>query len=126
MIEYTSKRIVCPHCGHHTRVELDASQGIREFYEDCMACCNPIHPAAAPGRGPRLPATLRGCGRRAGLLPLSRLGPGWPTERWHLGRDGSPCERQAPRWRLSTGRLRTTTSQQSSSTPPPQVQSATK
>ena len=24
MIEYTSKRIVCPHCGHHTRVELDA------------------------------------------------------------------------------------------------------
>ena len=43
MIEYTSKRIVCPHCGHHTRVELDASQGDQEFYEDCMACCNPIH-----------------------------------------------------------------------------------
>ena len=40
MIEYTSKRIVCPHCGHHTRVELDASQGDQEFYEDCMACCN--------------------------------------------------------------------------------------
>ena len=43
MIEYISKRIVCPHCGHHTRVELDASQGDQEFYEDCMACCNPIH-----------------------------------------------------------------------------------
>jgi len=43
MIEYTSKRIVCPHCGHHTRVELDASQGW-------------------------LPATLRGCRRRADVL----------------------------------------------------------
>ena len=43
MIEYISKCIVCPNCGHHTRVELDASQGDQEFYEDCMACCNPIH-----------------------------------------------------------------------------------
>ncbi|KUE79203.1 hypothetical protein ATO46_06805 [Aeromonas schubertii] len=43
MITYTSKRIVCPHCGHHTVVELDASQGDQDYYEDCMACCNAIH-----------------------------------------------------------------------------------
>lgn len=41
MIEYTSKRIVCPHCGHHTRVELDASQGDQEFYEDCRLAATP-------------------------------------------------------------------------------------
>ncbi|MGK4473177.1 CPXCG motif-containing cysteine-rich protein [Aeromonas molluscorum] len=43
MLDYINKRIVCPHCGHHTQVALDASQGDQEFYEDCMACCNPIH-----------------------------------------------------------------------------------
>ena len=43
MRDYTTKTIVCPHCGHHTPIELDASQGDQEFYEECMACCNPIH-----------------------------------------------------------------------------------
>ena len=42
MRDYTTKTIVCPHCGHHTPIELDASQGDQEFYEECMACCNPI------------------------------------------------------------------------------------
>ncbi|QWL05999.1 CPXCG motif-containing cysteine-rich protein [Shewanella indica] len=33
----------CPHCGHHQKVELDASGGDQEFYNDCRVCCNPIH-----------------------------------------------------------------------------------
>ena len=37
------KRISCPHCGHHIFVSLDASNGDQDMYEDCAACCNPIH-----------------------------------------------------------------------------------
>lgn len=40
---FTEKQVVCPHCGHHTPVELDASDGDQEFYQDCVACCNSIH-----------------------------------------------------------------------------------
>jgi len=43
MKDYIIKTIVCPNCGYHTPVELDASAGDQDFYEDCMACCNPIH-----------------------------------------------------------------------------------
>lgn len=43
MIQYAYKRIACPHCGHSTQVELDASLGDQEFFEDCLVCCNPIH-----------------------------------------------------------------------------------
>ncbi|PJG58384.1 CPXCG motif-containing cysteine-rich protein [Aeromonas cavernicola] len=43
MIDYIHQRISCPHCGHLTSVELDASQGDQVFYEDCKACCHPIH-----------------------------------------------------------------------------------
>ena len=35
--------IACPHCGHHQRIELDATAGDQEFYDDCRICCNPIH-----------------------------------------------------------------------------------
>ncbi|GAA4880852.1 CPXCG motif-containing cysteine-rich protein [Ferrimonas pelagia] len=35
--------IICPHCGHHTRVDVDSSGGDQEFYQDCSACCSPIH-----------------------------------------------------------------------------------
>ncbi|KPM78510.1 CPXCG motif-containing cysteine-rich protein [Pseudoalteromonas lipolytica] len=40
--QYT-QRISCPHCGHHIHVALDASDGDQDYYEDCAACCNPIH-----------------------------------------------------------------------------------
>ena len=43
MRDYISKTIVCPHCGHHTSVDIDASQGDQDFYEECMACYNDIH-----------------------------------------------------------------------------------
>ncbi len=43
MRDYMNRTIVCPHCGFHTAVELDASQGDQEYYEECQACCNPIH-----------------------------------------------------------------------------------
>ncbi|MBY6185445.1 CPXCG motif-containing cysteine-rich protein [Marinobacter hydrocarbonoclasticus] len=35
--------ITCPHCGYHTRVQIDSSGGDQEFFEDCSACCSPIH-----------------------------------------------------------------------------------
>tara|TARA_Y100000588_G_C13593240_1_gene643809 strand:+ start:128 stop:331 length:204 start_codon:yes stop_codon:yes gene_type:complete len=38
-----SQRISCPHCGHHIFVALDASEGDQDYYEECSACCNPIH-----------------------------------------------------------------------------------
>ncbi len=38
-----NENIVCPHCGYHTPVEVDSSAGDQEFYEDCAACCSPIH-----------------------------------------------------------------------------------
>jgi len=43
MKEFTEKTIVCPHCGHSVRIELDASNGSQEFYDDCPACCNTMH-----------------------------------------------------------------------------------
>ena len=37
------QRISCPHCGHHVLVEVDTTSGDQDYYEDCAACCNPIH-----------------------------------------------------------------------------------
>ncbi|AUJ69850.1 MULTISPECIES: CPXCG motif-containing cysteine-rich protein [unclassified Pseudoalteromonas] len=37
------QRIECPHCGHHIFVNLDTSEGDQDYFEDCAACCNPIH-----------------------------------------------------------------------------------
>ncbi|MDP2634753.1 MAG: CPXCG motif-containing cysteine-rich protein [Pseudoalteromonas sp.] len=43
MKNHLSQRICCPHCGHHIHVTLDASEGDQDYFEDCSACCNPIH-----------------------------------------------------------------------------------
>ncbi|NQZ09402.1 MAG: CPXCG motif-containing cysteine-rich protein [Algicola sp.] len=43
MNQLQSKTITCPHCGHHVHVDLDTTQGDQDYYEDCTACCNPIH-----------------------------------------------------------------------------------
>lgn len=43
MRDFISKTIICPHCGHHTQVDLDATQGDQDFFDECLACCNPIH-----------------------------------------------------------------------------------
>ncbi|WMC12168.1 CPXCG motif-containing cysteine-rich protein [Oceanimonas pelagia] len=40
MRDYFEQSIVCPHCGHHTRIAVDASGGDQDYYEDCQACCN--------------------------------------------------------------------------------------
>lgn len=37
------KTVICPHCGHTVQVDLDASEGDQNYYEDCPACCHPIH-----------------------------------------------------------------------------------
>ncbi|MEJ6475316.1 CPXCG motif-containing cysteine-rich protein [Pseudoalteromonas piscicida] len=37
------QRIECPHCGHHIFISLDTSEGDQDYYEDCAACCCPIH-----------------------------------------------------------------------------------
>ncbi|MCL1123219.1 CPXCG motif-containing cysteine-rich protein [Shewanella surugensis] len=40
---YHTKTISCPHCGHHQYIDIDASAGDQDYYEDCRVCCNPIH-----------------------------------------------------------------------------------
>ncbi|MGL6261773.1 CPXCG motif-containing cysteine-rich protein [Vibrio sp. WXL103] len=43
MQTFTERRITCPHCNHSFGVTVDASNGNQEFYDDCPACCHPIH-----------------------------------------------------------------------------------
>ncbi|WP_440055966.1 CPXCG motif-containing cysteine-rich protein [Pseudoalteromonas sp. T1lg65] len=43
MKQLYNQRIACPHCGHHIYVDLDTTSGDQDYYEDCAACCNPIH-----------------------------------------------------------------------------------
>ncbi|WP_108650817.1 CPXCG motif-containing cysteine-rich protein [Dongshaea marina] len=43
MRDHIYKNIICPHCGCHTPVELDATQGDQDYHEECMACYNTIH-----------------------------------------------------------------------------------
>ncbi|WP_410723347.1 CPXCG motif-containing cysteine-rich protein, partial [Burkholderia sp. SIMBA_042] len=40
MKDFLSQRIACPHCGHHIHLDLDASMGDQDYYEECSACCN--------------------------------------------------------------------------------------
>lgn len=35
--------IVCPHCGNHLHIVLDASNGDQDFFEECPNCCHDIH-----------------------------------------------------------------------------------
>lgn len=42
-MDVLDKAITCPHCGHHFMLQVDASNGDQDFYEDCPACCNAIH-----------------------------------------------------------------------------------
>jgi hypothetical protein len=32
-----------PHCGHHRHLAIDSSIGGQDYFEDCTACCTPIH-----------------------------------------------------------------------------------
>ncbi|WP_456295654.1 CPXCG motif-containing cysteine-rich protein [Vibrio sp. AK197] len=43
MDDLMEKLVKCPHCGHSIAITLDASNGSHEYYDDCPACCNPIH-----------------------------------------------------------------------------------
>ncbi|QSX31844.1 MULTISPECIES: CPXCG motif-containing cysteine-rich protein [Shewanella] len=38
-----TQTICCPHCGHHQHIDVDASGGDQDYYDDCRICCNPIH-----------------------------------------------------------------------------------
>ena len=42
-MRYINKTISCPHCGHHQHLNIDATAGDQDYYEDCRVCCNPIH-----------------------------------------------------------------------------------
>ena len=35
--------IKCPHCDHRILLSYEISDGSQEFYQDCSACCHPIH-----------------------------------------------------------------------------------
>ncbi|OBT12164.1 molybdopterin-guanine dinucleotide biosynthesis protein A [Vibrio sp. UCD-FRSSP16_10] len=43
MKNYAERPISCPHCGGHIQVPIDTTQGNQDFYDDCPACCHPIH-----------------------------------------------------------------------------------
>ncbi|OUL56859.1 CPXCG motif-containing cysteine-rich protein [Pseudoalteromonas ulvae] len=43
MKDHKMQSISCPHCGHHVFVEIDTTCGDQDYFEDCSACCNPIH-----------------------------------------------------------------------------------
>ncbi|NRA62432.1 MAG: CPXCG motif-containing cysteine-rich protein [Psychrobium sp.] len=38
-----AKTIICPHCGHHTHIDLDASNGDQNYYDECTNCCQELH-----------------------------------------------------------------------------------
>ncbi|GGI85408.1 CPXCG motif-containing cysteine-rich protein [Shewanella gelidii] len=42
-MKYQTRTIACPHCGHHQQVDIDATLGNQEYFDDCRICCNPIH-----------------------------------------------------------------------------------
>jgi len=35
--------VICPHCGHHTHLNLDLSNGDQNYYDECTNCCNELH-----------------------------------------------------------------------------------
>lgn len=35
--------VTCPHCGHHTHIDLDLSNGDQNYYDECTNCCNELH-----------------------------------------------------------------------------------
>lgn len=43
MRDFFQRNVSCPHCGQHTELAIDSSQGDQDYYEDCTACCNPMH-----------------------------------------------------------------------------------
>ncbi|MDP2561668.1 CPXCG motif-containing cysteine-rich protein [Psychrobium sp. 1_MG-2023] len=43
MTSIQAKTITCPHCGHHTHIELDASNGDQNYYDECTNCCQELH-----------------------------------------------------------------------------------
>lgn len=43
MRDFLQRTVACPHCGQPTDLVVDGSQGDQDYYEDCTACCNPIH-----------------------------------------------------------------------------------
>ncbi len=43
MNQIQNQTIECPHCGHHVHIALDTTSGDQDYYEDCQACCRPIH-----------------------------------------------------------------------------------
>jgi len=43
MLAIQATTIVCPHCGHHTHVDLDLSNGDQSYYDECTNCCNELH-----------------------------------------------------------------------------------
>jgi len=43
MRDFAEANVICPHCGHHIRLTLDASGGDQDYVEDCPVCCNAIH-----------------------------------------------------------------------------------
>lgn len=43
MRDFIERTVTCPHCGQHTDLSVDGTQGSQDYYEDCTACCNPMH-----------------------------------------------------------------------------------
>ena len=43
MRDFFQRAVSCPHCGKETDLIIDSTQGDQDYYEDCTACCNPMH-----------------------------------------------------------------------------------
>lgn len=41
--QITDQTITCPHCGHHTHIEIDVSNGDQNYYDECTNCCQELH-----------------------------------------------------------------------------------
>lgn len=36
-------KVSCPFCGHQIFIQIESEQQDETFYQDCSACCNPVH-----------------------------------------------------------------------------------
>jgi len=43
LVTVKEKTVECPHCGHHTHISIDASNGDQNYYDECLNWCQELH-----------------------------------------------------------------------------------
>ena len=54
-----STQIICPYCGEPFDTDVDCSEELQDYVEDCPVCCRPIEFHAACAEGQLLELTAR-------------------------------------------------------------------